>query len=48
MESLFGIPMAALAICLVAGCALIVAGLVVLGLRNRVMVRLSLRNIPRR
>src|SRR5512136_1620309 len=48
MESLFGIPMNTLAIGLVAGCALIVAGLVVLGLRNRVMVRLGLRNIPRR
>jgi len=48
VEALFGIPMNQLAIVLAAGCGLIVASLVVLGLRNRVMVRLGLRNIPRR
>ncbi len=48
MDSLFGIPMDSLAIGLLAASGLILLGLVILGWRNRVMVRLGLRNIPRR
>jgi putative ABC transport system permease protein len=48
MDSLFGIRMSLLAVILLASCGAILLGLVFLGLRNRVMLKLGLRNIPRR
>src|SRR3972149_2919721 len=48
MDSLFGIRMSLLAVILLASCGVILLFLVVLGLRNRVMLKLGLRNIPRR
>jgi putative ABC transport system permease protein len=48
MEKLFGIPMDNLAIALLGGVSLILLALLFLGWRNRVMMRLGLRNIPRR
>jgi putative ABC transport system permease protein len=48
MDSLFGIRMSLLAAILLISCGVILLGLVFLGLRNRVMLKLGLRNIPRR
>ncbi len=48
MEKLFGIPMNDLAIWLSGLMGIILAGGFVLGLRNRVLVKLALRNLPRR
>ena len=48
MDSLFGIRMSLLAVILLASCGVILLCLVFLGLRNRVMLKLGLRNIPRR
>jgi putative ABC transport system permease protein len=48
MDSLFGIKMSLLVVILLASCGVILLGLVFLGLRNRVMLKLGLRNIPRR
>jgi putative ABC transport system permease protein len=48
MDSLFGIRMSLLTVILLASCGVILFCLVVLGLRNRVMLKLGLRNIPRR
>ena len=48
METLFGIPMDGLATFLLVAVGLMLMVLFVLGWRNRVMMRLGLRNIPRR
>ena len=48
MDSLFGIRMSLLAVILLASCGAILLCLVVLGMRNKVMLKLGLRNIPRR
>ena len=46
MDSLFGIRMSLLAMILLASCGVILLCLVFLGFRNRVMLKLGLRNIP--
>src|SRR5512137_651703 len=48
MDSLFGIKMSLLVVILLACCGVILLCLAFLGLRNRVMLKLGLRNIPRR
>jgi putative ABC transport system permease protein len=48
MRSLFGIPMEALALGLSLAVGLVLALLVVLAVRNRVLLRLGLRNVTRR
>lgn len=48
METLFGVPMIALAIGFTSTLAAIAVVVVGFGLRNRVLVRLGVRNIPRR
>ena len=48
MQRLFGIPMGALALGLALAAGLVVALVVALGLRNRVLLRLGLRNVTRR
>jgi putative ABC transport system permease protein len=48
MDSLFGIRMSLLVEILLASCGVILLLLAVLGFRNRVMLKLGLRNIPRR
>lgn len=48
MESIFGVPAASIAWVVGASWLLAALGIVGLGLRNRVLVRLALRHIPRR
>jgi putative ABC transport system permease protein len=48
VDSLFGIRMSLLVVILLASCGVILLLLVFLSLRNRVMLKLGLRNIPRR
>ena len=48
MEELFGIPMDAIMIALLAVFLPVIAGVVIMAWRNPVMLKLGLRNIPRR
>ena len=48
MESLFGVPMGTLMVILLIAFAAVLSVVAVLALRNRVLLKLSLRSIPRR
>jgi hypothetical protein len=48
MTELFGIPTSALATALLIALAAGLGAIAVLGLRNRILVKLALRNVPRR
>jgi putative ABC transport system permease protein len=48
MEELFGVPMDVIMVVLLAIFLPVIAGVVIVGWRNRVMLKLGLRNIPRR
>lgn len=48
MEKLFGIPMNSIALVLVIAFAIIMGLVGVLAWRNRIMLKLGIRNIPRR
>lgn len=48
MENLFGLQMSYLAWGLIAALAVLVAAVIAIGVSNRFLIRLSLRNIPRR
>ncbi|MCH8817007.1 MAG: FtsX-like permease family protein [Chloroflexi bacterium] len=48
MENLFGVPMAGLAITLVVILAIASLAIITMALRNRILMKLAIRNIPRR